>query len=1284
MATVSQNPNDPLAVAAWSDDGEMESKSERYLAKRLKAAGVDFKGVAVTTFLLAAAVGAVLWLACGIIVEHWLVPGGLPAWARWSWLTIGLAAFAAATVRWILPLVRYRVNLVYAARVIEREHPELHNDVVNAVLAQARADEAAPLIAKLLRRRAARQLSTVSADGIIDRTPALRLAYALAALIVLAVLYELIAPKSLLVSASRLMAPWLGIMAPSRVRIEAPVLSWRVPGGPAFADATQQSLPVVDGVAILVRGRQLVVSSGVHGLGAGEQPILLVTPLRDDGSVEPAATVWRVPMPTSGGKLHAAVLPDADRGLDHPVDLVIAAGDARSQRIRVAVVDAPSILVREVRYDYPDYTRQVDEVVPWQGDLRGVEGTQVTVVAECNHPLEAAWTDLGCDGKRDVPLAVAPQDLARARGTFTLRLDAERSAAEHASYRLLFQPKAASHGRREPAVTEKMEYRIEVIPDLAPEVSIEEPVEKVVRVPPDAPASILVRAVDPDFGLTSVSLETRLQPGGEKPGSELLVGRRAVKSWRGVATLIPADLGAGPGQVLEYRAVAKDNRPEAVNVTVTEWRKLTIDASAPPRQPPPAPAGGQRDRGGDGEPSTGSDDAGDPQQENGGGDERTGDEGGEQSGGEQSNDGNAQEQSEPQAGGQQSKGKSGESGREGEPQEQSRQQPDPKQGGKQGEPQQGEEQGAGEGAKSNDGAKGKAGNQPGQQQQQGSRDGAGNEPQGEGGTDGQGSGQGGAPKEGGQGGQQKPSGPGQQEGGGPGQSKPGAGGTGDQPGAGRPQKGQGRGEERGEQRDGGESSGEGQGQSRQQGKSEPKGTVAADGTDDGEAMERILQHREQSKGGESSSSSQQGQQGQGKQQGEGKQQGQDKQSRDGGPDDGSGNESTGGKPGQEPGKKSDQSAGNEPPATRDGSDAPSGQAEAGKGQQSADQSDGAGPQGQRQQRDGESGRSQGGQQPQQGGGKGQPQPGQQGETVAQGQPAGGEAGKGEAGAQSDSGQGQDGQAGQKQGQSQDTAAEGDGRQSGQEAGKGQGQTQGQGQGQRPSAGQEQGRQSAAGQGQDTGRGQDQGQSQESEQTAAGRPQGDAAAGQQPSAAKPGGEQPGGAQPSGAQPGGQHAPANGADPSPGSPTGGGGQVGGTKQRGGDSDQAAVRQDREMEWGEQDLAHARNAADLAIEHLRQSVESGDTGILDDLGWTPQQARDFLTRWEAMRRMARSGDQRQQGEFEQAIKSLGLRPGGVRSSRDVPTDVKGGQAEGRRSRPPSDYREQFKAFMQGAGVE
>ena len=98
----------------------------------------------------------------------------------------------------------------------------------------------------------------------------------------------------------------------------------------------------------------------------------------------------------------------------------------------------------------------------------------------------------------------------------------------------------------------------------------------------------------------------------------------------------------------------------------------------------------------------------------------------------------------------------------------------------------------------------------------------------------------------------------------------------------------------------------------------------------------------------------------------------------------------------------------------------------------------------------------------------------------------------------------------------------------------------------------------------------------------------------------------------------------------------------------------------------------------------MEAGRQDVLDALGWTPEQASAFLERWQAMRRSAGGGDPRQRGEFEQTLRSLGLRPGGARNTRDVPTDVQGGQAEGRRSRPPASYREQLKAYLRGTSGE
>ena len=124
-------------------------------------------------------------------------------------------------------------------------------------------------------------------------------------------------------------------------------------------------------------------------------------------------------------------------------------------------------------------------------------------------------------------------------------------------------------------------------------------------------------------------------------------------------------------------------------------------------------------------------------------------------------------------------------------------------------------------------------------------------------------------------------------------------------------------------------------------------------------------------------------------------------------------------------------------------------------------------------------------------------------------------------------------------------------------------------------------------------------------------------------------------------------------------------------------------REMEWNAQSADQARNAANLAIEHLRRSLAEGRDDVLDDLGWTRDQALAFLRRWEAMQQMAQSDDPGQRTQFDRAVLSLGLRPDGIQRSRDLPADARGGQAEGRRTRPPTDYREQFKAFMQGTSV-
>jgi hypothetical protein len=1215
--------SDPLAVGGWRGGDESDSKSDRYLAKRLAAAGADYKGVALTTFLLGAGVAALIWLAAGIMMEHWVVPGGLSRSVRWAWLVTGLVALAAAIIRWVVPLVRYRVNLVYAARAIEREHPELHNDLVNTVLVKAHPEASPPMVVRSLERRTAKRLSDMPVEGVIDRTTALRLAFALAALVGTACLYELFAPKSFVASAARLLAPWASWAAPSRVSIQPLELAWRMPGeqsgrGDANADGPERRrLAIESGAATLVRGRQLVVSADIRGLRRDEEPIVTVTPLAAGGAIDRGSASWqakmdrgeavaglRAPAESSRLKRFAVALPDAARGLDEPVEIVISAGDARSEPVKIAVVDSPSLLVRELRYDYPPYTRRQAETVEWQGDIRAVEGTQVTIVAECNQPLDAAWIDFECDGDHDLPFNKKATDLARVTKSFPLQMNADRSGPAHAFYRLVFRPRAASGSAREPEVIEPMEHRIEVIPDLAPEVSIEEPRESPARVPPGAPVAIRVRALDPDFGLARVGIETRLRGGSIQPGITLLAEEKA-GVFKGSVRIVPERLGAGAGSVLEYRAVAIDTRPQTPNIAHTGWQSLEIDASAPPRppeEPAPRSAGDQGERSGDGE-------------------------GKEQ--GQQGQQAQQEEQPSPEQKNQEQKNQE---------QEQQQQQ---KQNGQQSKQQQGGKSGAAEG-----GQQGGKQETPGQNQR-GDKQGAGGN-QGQGADKGQGVGAQGQRQGGQQSGSQQ-----SQDGG--------ADKAGDMKVGGEQQGGK---EQAGKEQAGKSDAGKEQGGAQAGGKPKPKPAVASDGTNDGEAMERILDDRRQKIGEKKPNSDKQA----AEQQGDKKNEGASQCDKADGKPCNNGNCSTcsgGGKPNEGAGK---------PGAGQQG------QGKEGAGQQGGDQ------QGQGQQGAGQPG-------------KGQEGTGQQGaDKQGEGQQQGtGQQGEGQQGSDQQ-GTGQQQAAGEKNGdgaKGQDQQGRGEGEQQGGKEGGAQAGGE-RGSGEQGGNGQAAGKQPANGEQSGDGKSGEQKPGDRKGGEAAGKqPGGQQAGNEQAGNEQAGNEQAGNAGQSGkaAREGGQgpkegeaSAPAQAGKPGSGSgAAGSGGWAGGEgPNEPGKPQTEGPAPSKQTEWGEEDLRNAKNAADLAIEHLRSVVESGSSDVLDRLGWTREQARAFLERWETMRRLSESDDPVRRGEFERAVRSLGLRPDGVKSSRDVPSDVRGGQSEGRRSRPPSEYREQFKAYTQGTAGE
>ena len=109
--------------------------------------------------------------------------------------------------------------------------------------------------------------------------------------------------------------------------------------------------------------------------------------------------------------------------------------------------------------------------------------------------------------------------------------------------------------------------------------------------PSRAAMRIRVRAVDPDYALSKVVVETRPEGSGVIRDKVLWQPGATENQTNGdgevrVSTrIVPVEEAPG-AQVIEYRAVVYDNRKPEPNSTATTWRRLIVDEQSPsPKEP---------------------------------------------------------------------------------------------------------------------------------------------------------------------------------------------------------------------------------------------------------------------------------------------------------------------------------------------------------------------------------------------------------------------------------------------------------------------------------------------------------------------------------------------------------------------------------------------------------------------------------------------------------------------------------------------------------------------------
>ena len=533
-------------------DGAKLVQYDQYIDTQVSRTRRMIKAVDIATALVLLVAGTIAFLLAVALAEHWLVPGGFGTVGRFVLFAVLLAGTAHVVYWRLAPHFWRPINPVYAAQTIEQSSPSLKNSLLNLLLFRQHRAEIPAAVYDTLEEQAAQGLTRVPIDSAVDRTHLVRLGYVLVGVFTLAALYALFSPKNPLVAAERVLLPWAEIPPASRVSIR----------------------DVQPGTTSVARGEVVDVSAEVRGL-ADDDEVLLRYTTDDQQAVDKA-----VPMaPTGEGQRFACRLPDAPSpgssiGVAGDLRYWIEAGDARSRHYAISVVTAPTIVVERVDYDYPDYTGYVDRHIDGLGDIRGIEGTKVTIHARANGPIDEAFIDFEADGRRDIPMQV---DGTEATAAFTLALRDDRFTPQHTSYVVRFT-NADGRTNRDP-----VQHPIDVLPDHQPEVELLAPQEKMLDVRLNDTVAIEVEARDPDFALRDVRVQG--EASGRQVLDESLLAEQRTGRFTGRYLFTPNEHGLRVGDTVQYWVQAADTRTPHPNVTASGRQTLRIISPDPNRPP---------------------------------------------------------------------------------------------------------------------------------------------------------------------------------------------------------------------------------------------------------------------------------------------------------------------------------------------------------------------------------------------------------------------------------------------------------------------------------------------------------------------------------------------------------------------------------------------------------------------------------------------------------------------------------------------------------------------------
>ncbi len=529
MSSSVAKPNDAAEPAANLSAGQ---QLDAYFVRQLQRATGQIKLIDLIAGLAQVAVATLAGLLVVCFVDAWIIP--LPGWLRLAILASMVSYAIFVFARHLIPLFVWRINPAYAARMIENASPGLKNSLLNYLFLRSLPAGQRSSVYGAVRQRAAQDLSAISIESSVDRGRLIRIGFALVGVVLAGGMYKLLSPKDPVQTLRRVFSPLADVPAPSRVQI----------------------VRVEPGSVELFFGEALEVRAEIRGAAAATQPTLLFT--SDDGQYVHSP----VPMvATDRPREYAGVLAPTSGGIRQSLTYWVAAGDGRSSDYRVHVRPVPTIAVTAVELEPPAYTELPQVQREGIGDFEGYEGSRVRVTAAANQPIASAYLEFLRARPREGDSPLEFQSLDRlamessgdqARGAFQLPRLGNPPPFTH--YRIRFN---SSEGQ---ASAEGSAYAIKIRPDIAPELTVEQPAQTEIQVPRNANLPIAARASDPDFKLSSIWLYVAHK------GKLLLQQNLPLDPKSGVGSvstrfhLRPQSLGLQVGDEAVLYLIAKDNR----------------------------------------------------------------------------------------------------------------------------------------------------------------------------------------------------------------------------------------------------------------------------------------------------------------------------------------------------------------------------------------------------------------------------------------------------------------------------------------------------------------------------------------------------------------------------------------------------------------------------------------------------------------------------------------------------------------------------------------------------